>query len=1339
MIKEFEDIVHNRGFGISPDGKDIHAAMQNIENRLGSFMDDGKIELTAFQKQCILSPKFWQDRSSDGNTKHLVIQGATSAGKTLLSELNILDTLQNGKTAIVLVPLKAMVHERMNQFSKDMPDCRVYGSSGDHLENDERMLDGDFDVAVIVYEKFFAMLSQGSVRFMQKCGLLVVDELSMLSKEQRGPKLEIAIETVRAKYSEIRIMCLATCDCSTKKECEWLDIEDGAIISTARPIPLEEHIVQLNGEGWFRIIEANHENGTDAEPEKQIETIEIPGYKNDLRYFEKRNRLLLAVTRKIYTENKSARLLIFVPSQNDAAKTARYLKENASEIFSPVSLDMQDENYLAFRKAIDSCDCDENQEELIRSLLGNGIAYHHASLSVTLRELIENEFARKNSSLKVIIATETLTVGVNLPFDSMIMLTNKVPRGVGVEQPLSLQEYRNYIGRCGRLGLSSGKGLSYLFVDDGSDQRKYWSSYTTHEEVASALVKAAEKDIAPFYLGLLVGQHNVTFSEKDIRDIYAKSLSCISNSGGRNDFRPDAVVKCLGQSHLIAKQKTSATHVTEFDDEDMYIQHYNIRAFGTDIAPYALSVDTCKDIYEYFIDGYDYGGFPQNVTKQQLESDYYLLDILYHICCHKEIEDSANLNYPMDNTNPERSFEAKAKVVRALNQIFATVNDEGNPMYSLLNPDPDEEEQGVNGLWLLQNSRNLGNEKSILRATMRAIVLFYWTQGKTVREINALTGFSSFTKIASGDIERLAEVVSFHLDAIGKGLEAAKDLLDETASKAFYLLQTRVKYGMQRDLVQLANKHIYGVDRALLLELNQTAAAMNRTPIQYLYFASPGQFKGRMSASHREQLIQALERRGKVSNFSTLLSIVEKDAGTALSPDDKMRIKNIAEWDGTDSLVFFRNLKGLINTLTNNKVIVGTEGNNCILIRRESRTICIGLWENNMSKASRAQISTFFDDYRDSTKILLFSGQENESMSNQDITALMKEFRCMTTFDSVFLAMLLANAFRINLGDCTELFEFMSDARGVYSQYDYEHCTIHNYIHQTESTTTPKFRILCNFSDTNSVLKTLQSELSKDIELKDYEILPWGEALLSEKYCGIDCPIIIILEREQIVRSDSLTKFVYQMENQHFKNCMFLMTSETSKRQWLATYSSEGYGQTPWRTRYYSIPIEVVENGDRAVSVIRNYVGKWNHEPFLIGISYAHYDGTSDDMNGDVKLLRNLAKQLANVYGEHRILFDEFPTANALFDIKGRKNSLDAYRKCKLNLILWNYFAKDRDTCRDELEIITQCHEQDEVPCLFLQCGHSSDPKIPFDDFPDILTDNVDGLIEKIKRILVSA
>lgn len=84
-------------------------------------------------------------------------------------------------------------------------------------------------------------------------------------------------------------------------------------------------------------------------------------------------------------------------------------------------------------------------DSVLEKTISYGVAFHHAGLTFDERDIIENGF--KNGSLRVIIATSTLSSGVNLPARRVIIRT---PMFGGTQ--MSALTYRQMIGRAGRFG-----------------------------------------------------------------------------------------------------------------------------------------------------------------------------------------------------------------------------------------------------------------------------------------------------------------------------------------------------------------------------------------------------------------------------------------------------------------------------------------------------------------------------------------------------------------------------------------------------------------------------------------------------------------------------------------------------------------------------------------------------------------------------------------------------------------------------------------------------------------------------------------------------------------------
>lgn len=1346
MKEAFAKIIADRGWGETQIEKILGNIYQRLKKRLP---ENTEPSLTAFQRKAIQAPNFWRT-GVGGRPEHLMVQGATSAGKTLLCELNILDALSRAKKAIVLVPLKAMVHERTVQFRHDMGhglpeyNINVFGSSGDYMENDERLINGDYDVAIIVYEKFFAMLSQGSTRIMEECDLLVVDELSMLESEQRGAKLEMSLEIVRRKCPNTRIMCLATCDCSTENVCKWLDIRS-PIISTARPVELEEHIVNLNGEGIYRTIPKDHEfAGDEQEPEslsRQEEKIEVPNYKSEWKLIEKERQLLLSVLKRIYTKTPDARVLVFVAGQGKASFIANFLKDNKAKWVSAGSEAEPDRKFLS---ALSTCDHDEGQGDLIKNLIPAGIAYHHSGVSTTLRELIEEQFSLPNSNLRVIVATETLTVGVNLPFDAMIMLSCKVNRGQENPIRLTMQEYRNYIGRAGRLGLSNGRGETYLFVENTGDMDRYWRSYYHRDEVNSGLMNEDESGLAPYYLSLLnnsvtdVMRHETIFTEQDIIGLF--------NEGFLTQCIPD---RTLSAKTLCGKLKDG--HMAASLDDSRYA----IRDFGARMAPYAFSLDTCEKIYHDFFQGYEHEGLPLGISQEDITSDRYLLDILYHICCHVEIQDASTLLYPPHNSSQE--FAAKIAVIEALDDIIAQKDEEGKPQNVLWCDAHEGANSENNAIWLLLNQTNLIDERLKLHAAMRAIVLFYWTKGLSIREIKEKTRFGDIFKIITGDVERIADVAGFHLDAIYRCIQQVYVLRkrcgilkDDAAKKAFYALQTRVKYGMPRDLVIFANKHIHGLDRKRLLSLKKEAASHNLTPLQYLFLTPPGRIPETiLTVAQQTQLRQAVAHSGSGSSISSLMGMIRNDPGAEITSEQERCLEAIVRWSDTegtelpDLLEIYRNIKDIRNIPALGGVRISTDGEACnILWEKDNLQLCIGVLN---STAQNDSVRRFFEENRHAARILLVP----DTLMPEELEAVFRQYERTALVDNVYFAFALAKAMRLPVDNGLALTEMLADLRGIFTRADYGYFPLVRYIRKARAEVKPRYRLLYG----NNVDKRFEEVISESgleamlceaEDLKDFEVLPWGSRLDPEEYDFTECPTVILLDRKDVTRSQSLANFIFKMRNQNhqFGNCILLLESQEAEAQWNSKEKLEELGQNNWSEQYNKIPKAVVFDSETALRTIRTYLKGWHHPGYLIGISYAHYDSQPAACDGgwknDVELITALAEKLKGEYGEDLILFDRFDPAKKLFDEnRGKTKSLDAYRNCRFYLILWNRWTYENENCQAERDIILQRCKDDTNKCMFLQTGHPGDPAVSGEYFSTPISEaKMDELFERIQELI---
>jgi helicase len=104
--------------------------------------------------------------------------------------------------------------------------------------------------------------------------------------------------------------------------------------------------------------------------------------------------------------------------------------------------------------------------------LMHGVAFHNADLGPEERRVVEEQFRRSDGSLRVIVATTTLAMGVNTPASAVVIAGLEHPGS----KPYSIAEYKNLVGRAGRLGFVE-KGTSYLLATDGRTEHDFWGGY----------------------------------------------------------------------------------------------------------------------------------------------------------------------------------------------------------------------------------------------------------------------------------------------------------------------------------------------------------------------------------------------------------------------------------------------------------------------------------------------------------------------------------------------------------------------------------------------------------------------------------------------------------------------------------------------------------------------------------------------------------------------------------------------------------------------------------------------------------------------------------------------
>ena len=395
----------------------------------------------------------------------LLVISPSSSGKTLVGEMAAMQEICLHKKVIFLVPLRVLAEEKYQHFLHlyQSVGLKVKLSSRDHRHDDWDIVQGNFHIAVIVYEKFYYLFLQYP-RFLENISLIIADEIQLINDPQRGPCLENSFNYLKINHPDIRVIALSAFMEHTQHLATWLNAR--VLFSAYRPVELRKGIVR---NGIYKYIEHNTKiTGKEIFfPEDDAEECNLASYlKATLDYL-------------IQQEETS---LVFFPTKREVRLWSKWLIDH---FHLPPAQKAIDELY--------SMEDSTSQEELIE-LMQNGIAYHCADLSRQERHLTEE--AVRVGDIKIICATDTLSMGINLPVNNVILTGQKIISGKATEKlsttyckrALTLSEAENMGGRAGRLNQHNHFGRIIFLAPSLIELTAYQKLYFDHSAQETAAV-----------------------------------------------------------------------------------------------------------------------------------------------------------------------------------------------------------------------------------------------------------------------------------------------------------------------------------------------------------------------------------------------------------------------------------------------------------------------------------------------------------------------------------------------------------------------------------------------------------------------------------------------------------------------------------------------------------------------------------------------------------------------------------------------------------------------------------------------------------------------------------
>lgn len=492
-------------------------------------------ELDGFQGEAM---DVW-DRGSS-----VLVSAPTGSGKTLVAAYAISEVLDRGHRAFYTTPLKALSNQKFTELRTEHGDERVGLLTGDTAVRP------DAQIVVMTTEVLRNMLLTDSPA-LRDLSVVILDEVHFIQDPYRGGVWE---EVVIMTPPEVRFVCLSATVANASVLGEWIRTVRGpleVIVEHERPIDLHHHVaVTRRGEQTPQLIDLL--TGSRASDEvlavdQAIRRRPRPGGTAwrggrptgpPLPFRPpRRSDLLLTLE-----EADMLPAISFIFSRAACDDAVRQLLRDGVRL---IGRSERERITMIAEHHVEQFDDDEltalGYDEWLEGLEA-GIAAHHAGMVPAFREAVEMCFSE--GLLGVVFATETLSLGINMPARTVVFERFTKFGGAG-RSTLTSGEYAQMTGRAGRRGLDEeGHAVVAFTVETPvSDIARVamapppdlHSSFRPTYNLACSLVSRFSRDDALALLERSFAQfevdHHHRSARRSVAELFGRRMAVLEEAG----------------------------------------------------------------------------------------------------------------------------------------------------------------------------------------------------------------------------------------------------------------------------------------------------------------------------------------------------------------------------------------------------------------------------------------------------------------------------------------------------------------------------------------------------------------------------------------------------------------------------------------------------------------------------------------------------------------------------------------------------------------------------------------------------------------------------------------
>lgn len=428
------------------------------------FARSMSFELDEFQLQA-------NEALETGN--NVLVAAPTGAGKTVVADFAIYLAQTRNVKAFYTTPIKALSNQKYHDL------VAQYGADKVGLLTGDTSINSEANIVVMTTEVLRNMLYEHSVT-LEALRYVILDEVHYLADRFRGPVWE---EVIIHLPENVKIIGLSATVSNVEDFSEWIESVRGEttlVVSEKRPVPLEQHVlVQADDHTEPELIDL-YRRGTNGE-----QTVKL-----NAQLVNRLDQLDRQAARRRGEERPDRRRSRGKGGRwNECLhKAERHTPRRWAVVDELNFLDMLPGIYFIFSRngcdqAVDQCinagleltTSDEvrrirrivdemvegqlSQEDLkalhfsqFRFALEEGFAPHHAGMVALFRQIVERLF--EEGLIKMVFATETLALGINMPARCVVVEKLEKFDGTG-HVGLTPGEFTQLTGRAGRRGIDT--------------------------------------------------------------------------------------------------------------------------------------------------------------------------------------------------------------------------------------------------------------------------------------------------------------------------------------------------------------------------------------------------------------------------------------------------------------------------------------------------------------------------------------------------------------------------------------------------------------------------------------------------------------------------------------------------------------------------------------------------------------------------------------------------------------------------------------------------------------------------------------------------------------------